>query len=145
MKIGQEMLKLNVVATRFPLFAVMVVMAVGLLWSANAQALPHGQNGYQQARSHSQTRGNIGSILSNIFSGRVAVSHEREGSSEGNTNVHERISRLVSMGGKIWEHYVLPRIERIHDGPRPTTPVPEPQAAMLFAVGIGIVAARRRL
>jgi hypothetical protein len=132
------------------------VVAVGLLWSANAQALPAGANhraselrNHINLRAHSITlsarsnRFDFWSLFSErgdacakslwgcLQSGRIALGTEDETDKTPDPRVRVH-------GLRHWEPLTI----RPEQGP--THPIPEPHAALIFAAGIGFAAIRLR-
>ena len=141
---------------------------LGLLWSANAQAVPIGVENHRG--SDSQDRGHaIARLarsapfdLSNMLRGRGdACDHSfwgcvrsRRTAPEASTNEVETRGHPSAPSG--WSNSLLVRLRNHLGGiaitpvpvrpgaPRPTSPIPEPQAALVFMVGMGIVGTRIR-
>lgn len=129
------------------------IVLIGMLWSANAQAIPMGA--WNQGGDDSN-RGS--SIIAQIFGGRTSSFGGETGEGEpqtgpfgnhGGAGLHlgqilhsarEWVATHSSAGGEFphWDG------GDVRPGPVGSTPVPEPSAAILFAVGVGVVATRRR-
>ena len=140
------------------------VVAVGLLWSANAQALPAGANHWaSKSRNHIKVRANsitlstrsnhfefpslfpergdrcAKSLWGCIQSGRIGVGTGDGTDKISDLRVRFRALRRVRFHAiHNWEPIT------IRPEPRPTHPIPEPHAALIFAVGIGFAAIRLR-
>lgn len=129
------------------------IVAVGLLWSANAQALPAGANHRaSELRNHINQRAHSITLsarsnrieLPSLFSERGDACSQslwgclQSGRITRGTRGETPDPRVVFHALRNWEpHTVRP-------DQRPTNPVPEPHAALIFAVGIGFAAIRLR-
>lgn len=130
------------------IFAIGLVL--GLLTATSAVAIPLGSwNQSDEDREWSTGR----TFFARIFDGHTTAAQEteEEGSRTGpfgGGNHFGGIDLSVFLrSARDWvvaHVQELPNYEGTRDGQHGSTPVPEPAAALLFAVGIGVVASRRR-
>ena len=145
-------------------------VVLGLLCAAGAQALPasfaHHQRSEQRSESLNRNHGNVNIVvhrastnLSDLFhmTDSSEWANSRRGRRLGHDNgrghgipsIRHRIEVVrVHLGshGRISSFRDFDTFERIRirHSDQPTQPIPEPHAALVFMVGIGIVAVRLR-
>jgi len=150
-----------------------VTAALSLLWSANAQAVPFGSENNQSSeyqnrgRGHGHGRGHDrhNAITRSARSAPFALTISHRGRGDAcdrsfwgcvrSRRVQSDAEAPRNRGGhRGWTHRRLAQLRNhlrvaiepvpVRPGTRPTSPIPEPQAALVFMVGIGIVATRIR-
>lgn len=130
-----------------------VGVLLGLITATSATAIPLG-SWNQGSEENEWTTGRT--FFARIFDGRSATTQESESEDTGpRTGLfggghHFAGIDLSVVLGSAREWIVahvqeLPTYEGPRDGQHGSTPVPEPAAALLFAIGVGVVATRRRL
>ena len=120
--------------------ACVAIVAVGLLGASHAQAFSWGSwNSEYKESETSKTN-----YFDSIFAG-----HTYESSWSRNHDFQLDIDwKKVVTVVDTWIDENWPALAKRldkYDDPRGATPMPEPAAALLFAIGVGVVAARRRL
>jgi hypothetical protein len=143
-----------------------VSVVLGLLWAANAQALPADYAHHRRSESRDRNLGDVNIIarraltnVSDLF--QITESDERatsrrgrrlaygRGRGHGIPSIRHQIEIVrVHLGshGRISTSRDFGTVERIEirHRYRPTHPIPEPNAALVFMVGIGLAAVRLR-